>query len=155
MEKFNLNRLREQFVQILNNIAVALNTLPNSKDLSSTAVINALNILPPEMGTVANCKHALGGKCMLVGVGGGDNTFSVRFGDLPPSACIEMATMDIANINVSTYINATNNFAISTDTCRNDDGTQSCRSARQRSLNEAREECRGKQNVVAFVIRGI
>ena len=69
MEKYNINKLRDQFFQILHNLTTAAAAGHETTQLANNNVIDALHILPQEMGKAANCRHALGGRCYVIGVG--------------------------------------------------------------------------------------
>ena len=77
--------------------------------LANNNVIDALHILPQEMGKAANCRHALGGRCYVIGVGSGYD-ITIRLQDLPQKACVEMATLDLTAYSGTIYINATNSI---------------------------------------------
>ena len=149
MEKHNLNKLKDQFSIIISNIATARANGRNSTQLNST-VINALHILPQEMGTTDNCHHALGGRC-YIGTGGNYGEITVRFADLSKSACVEMATF-YAPTNGWIAINAANNFFLGTADCATEDGSKTCLSRNKYTLSEALKECRGKKNAVIFFL---
>lgn len=104
------------------------------------------------MGTPGLCRHALGGECYIGPVGSAGGTFSIRFRDLPPAACVEMVTLDFSSFNINIYINAANNIAIGSSTCTTKDGETSCKYAVSRTIEQAAAECRGKLNTVSYII---
>lgn len=150
MEKYNLNKLRDQFFQIVHNLTTAVASGQETTQLANNDVIDALNILPQEMGAARNCRHALGGRCHIVGVGSGYN-ITIRLQDLPQKACVEMATLDLTAYSGTIYINATNRIEIDPSTCVMEDGESTCTGSKLRSVPQAVKECRGKQNAVVFM----
>ena len=77
MEKYNINKLKDQFAVIMTNLTTLLANGQNSSQLANLAVIDALHILPQEMGSSYNCRHALGGICYISG-SGQDGAISIR-----------------------------------------------------------------------------
>ena len=154
MEKYNFNKLRDQFFQIVHNITTAASSGHNVTQLANNNVIDTLNILPQEMGKAADCRHALGGGCLLTG--GGDGTiFTVRFKDLETKPCAELATLDLTSYNVKVVINATNNYTVDSSTCTTEDGESTCSSSKVRTVPQAIKECRGKKNAVTFIFQSL
>ena len=150
MEKHNINKLKDQVAIILTNIATALANGQDSSQLTGE-VINALHILPSEMGSYSNCRHALGGRCYVGPGGGNDRYVSVRFADLSKSACAELATLDMSFSQRKSVINATNSIVISSENCVTDTGESTCKFKMVRTIAEAIQECKGKKNAVVFL----
>ena len=150
MEKYNINKLRDQFFQILHNLTTAAAAGHETTQLANNNVIDALHILPQEMGKAANCRHALGGRCYVIGVGSGYD-ITIRLQDLPQKACVEMATLDLTAYSGTIYVNATNSISIDPSTCVTEDGESTCTGSKLRSVPQAVKECRGKQNAVVFM----
>ena len=156
MESHRINKLRDQVVTVFQNIATAVGNGQFTSQFADPAVADALHILPPEMGTARNCHHALGGFCWLDTTtnsrGEYDNVF-LRLRDLPPSACIAIATLEIVapGVGVGVYINSTNSIAIASSTCTTEDGEKTCNFAKARTIAQATQECRGKLNAVLIV----
>lgn len=149
MEKHNINKLRDQFSIIIQNLATAVAAGQPVTQLASNTVVDALRILPTEMGKAANCRHAVGGQCLITG--GGDGTIiSVRFKDLPPNACIEMATIDLRGTKGRSIVNAASSFTVTSSTCAMEDGSGSCQSSQARTISQAARECKGKLNAVIY-----
>ena len=149
MEKHNINKLKDQFFMIMQNLTTAVSAGQPVTQLANNAVVDALNILPKEMGRAANCRHAVGGQCYITG--GGDGTIiSVRFKDLPPKACIEMATIDLRGSKGKSIVNAANSITVTSATCAMEDGSGSCQSSQARTISQAARECRGKLNAVIY-----
>ena len=153
MESYRINKLRDQVVAVFQNIATAVGNGQNASQFGNPYVANALHILPPEMGTARNCHHALGGYCTLdatTNSRGEDYNVFLRLRDLPPSACIAIATLEIVapGVDVGVYINAANHVALSSPTCTTEDGERSCHFAKARTIAQAAKECRGKLNAV-------
>ena len=149
MEKHNINKLKDQVAIILTNIATALANGQDSSQLTSE-VIDALHILPSEMGRSSNCRHALGGRC-YVGPGGENGSHvSVRFADLSKSACAELATLDMSFSQRKSAISATNSILISSENCVTEAGESTCKYKMVRTIAEAIQECKGEKNAVVF-----
>ena len=121
MESYRVNKLRDQVVTVFQNIATAVGNGQSTSQFGNPNVADALHILPPEMGTAHKCRHALGGRCWLItsSWNGVPYNVSLRLRDLPPAACIAIATLEIMapGRDVGIYINATNSDAIDTSTC--------------------------------------
>ncbi|MBP3547020.1 MAG: type II secretion system protein [Alphaproteobacteria bacterium] len=150
MEKYNLNKLRDQFFQILHNLTTAVASGQETTQLANNNVIDALHILPQEMGKAKDCRHALGGRCYVVGVGSGYD-ITIRLQDLPQKACVEMSTLDLTSYSGTIYINASNRIEIDPSTCVTEDGEKTCTGSKLRSVPQAVKECRGKLNAVVFM----
>ena len=156
MEAYRINKLRDQIVMIIQNLATAVENGHDAIQLANTDVIDALQILPPEMGSARNCHHALGGRCLVVSRGSVNNKYGItlRLQDLPPKACVEIAISDIISIKSpegGIYINSTNRQEIDVSTCVNEDGTKTCKSARgARTPAQAAKECSGKLNAIVY-----
>ena len=149
MEKHNINKLKDQLSLIITNISTVVAGGQSTSELRQE-VIDSLHILPDEMGTTANCRHALGGKCMVV-PGGAVNSVSIRFWDLSPAACIEMATLDLKSLNIKTYINAKNVPFFGDSDCTTEDGGRTCSAKKTRTIAEAAQECVGPKNAIVYL----
>lgn len=149
MEKYNTNKLVDQFFIILHNLTTAVAGGQPVTQLANNTVVDALRILPTEMGKAAKCRHALGGQCYVTG--GGDGTIiSIRFKDLPPKACIELSTIDLRGAKGKSIVNAANSITVTSSACAVEDGEGNCKSSQFRSIAQATKECRGKLNAVIF-----
>ena len=156
MEAYRINKLRDQIAIIIQNLATAVANGQDTIQLDNTDVIDALQILPPEMGSAGNCHHALGGRCRVTSTGNGVNNYGItlRLQDLPPKACVEIAISDISikSRRAAIYINSTNRYEIDASTCVNEDGTETCKFARgARTPAQAAKECSGKLNAIVYV----
>ena len=151
MEKYKINKLKDQFITIVTNLTPIMRNEFKGW-LVTPAVIDAMHILPDEMGTTANCRHALGGRCFVGN--GGYRSITIRFADLPTSACVEMAMLQTSAID-HVSINATNNMTEGNPgDCDTEDGTQTCIARNNRTMQDALYECRGKKNTVIFFLWG-
>ena len=148
MEKHNINKLKDQLSTIVANLTMVLANGRDSAQITSTSVAKALNILPSEMVISNGCRHALGGNC-YVGPGGPKGNFTLRFADLPKSACIELVTFYTPS-NGMVAINSRNNIWGTAETCNTEDGSPNCLQKKKRTLDEAIQECRGEKNAVVF-----
>ena len=153
MESHRINKLRDQVVTVFQNIATSVGNGQDTSQFADPNVTDALHILPPEMGSARNCHHALGGYCVLNTTTNSKGEYSgvfLRLRDLPPAACIAIGTLEIVTpgASVGVYINAANYVAISKSTCTTEDGEETCKFAKARTIAQATQECRGKLNAV-------
>ncbi len=152
MEKYNTNKLVDQFFMILHNLTTAVAAGQPVTQLANNSVVDALGILPKEMGKASQCRHALGGQCYITG--GGDGTIiSVRFKDLPPKGCVELSTIDLRGAKGNSIVNAANSISVTSSTCAVEDGQGNCKSSQFRTVTQATKECRGKLNAVIFTFK--
>ena len=149
MESHRINKLRDQVVTVFQNIATSVGNGQDTSQFADPNVVDALHILPPEMGSARNCHHALGGRCSLDATTrhGLPYNISLRLQSLPPAACVAIATLEIAAPG-RIYINATNSVSIGTSSCTTEDGEKTCNYAKARTIAQAAQECRGKLNAV-------
>ena len=144
MKKHNLNKLREQVILTFNNLIVIHNNNPNFE--LTNAVINALDVLPKEMGKAANCRHALGGKCTLIR---GQSSKRVL-----------LTLYDLSTADCTDVVNAFSGQGTGVTPCANPSNANTCgntdfygdNNRRQMTLDKIAKMCKGKKNAVLLYL---
>ena len=144
MKKYNLNKVREQVILTFNNLIVLHNNTPNFE--LTNAVINSLNVFPKEMGTAANCRHALGGKCTLIR-GQSSKRVLLTLYDLSTSDCTDIVSaFQSQGTGVTPCANPSNQ-----NTCGHTD-FYGDNNRRQMPLSKIVKMCKGEKNAVLLYL---
>ena len=148
MNKYKLNKLRGQVVQVITNIQTWYMSV--SKNSWTTAVLNKLIILP-EMGNVNNCRHAMGGRC-YIGINQSERKYiKIGFQDLSYEACLDLAVLDLTGIRYSMMINALNNTAYDGSTCNDEGGNNKCfMSSKLVTVNQIKDVCSQDKSAIVW-----
>lgn len=148
MHKYKFNKLRNQVVQVITNIQTWYMSV--NKNTWTANVLNKLIILP-EMGTVSNCRHAMGGRC-YIGINQSARKYiKIGFQDLSYEVCLDLATLDLTGIRYSMMINALNNTAYDGSTCSDEGGNNKCFMTSQAvTIDKIKDVCGQDKNAIVW-----